>query len=225
MNEFCCAASKLEALSPTEAVALQRKLATQVERQDRLGPIRTLAGIDVGFEADGQITRAAVVVLDATTLLPLDQAVAKRPTGFPYIPGLLSFREVPAILQAMSQLRHWPDLLLVDGHGTAHPRRCGIASHLGLALDLPSVGVGKQRLVGRHNDVPNTKGAWVPLTHKDETIGAVLRSRADYKPIYVSIGHRINLETALHWVIHCLSRYRLPETTRHAHRLASLLKD
>lgn len=211
-------------LPPGDAIALQKTLAEKIERQDRLGPIHTLAGVDVGFEDQGNTTRAAVVVLDATTLLPVDQALAKVPTGFPYIPGLLSFREIPAILEALAQLRIKPDLLLVDGHGIAHPRRLGIASHLGLLTDIPSLGVGKQRLVGHHEPVPDSKGAWAPLTHKDETVGAVLCSRSGCKPIYVSIGHRICLETALHWVTHCLSRYRLPETTRQAHRLASEMK-
>lgn len=208
-------------LSPAEAIALQKELASRIERQDRLPPVRHLAGVDVGFEDGGATTRAAVAVLAADTLRPVDQAIARRPTEMPYIPGLLSFREVPAMLDALAALSVRPDLLLVDGQGIAHPRRIGVASHLGLLADLPSIGVGKSRLTGRHGPVPEAKGEWTLLVDRGETIGAVLRSRVNTAPLYVSIGHRVCLETALAWVRHALTRYRLPETTRQAHRLAS----
>jgi deoxyribonuclease V len=208
-------------LTPAEAVALQKTLATRIELTDRLGEIRHIAGVDVGFEGGGTVTRAAVAVLDAGSLQLVDYAIARRPTEFPYIPGLLSFREIPAILDALAGLETRPDLLLVDGQGVAHPRRIGIASHLGLLADLPSIGVGKSRLTGRHGPVPEGRGEWTPLEDKGETIGAVLRSRAGVAPLYISPGHRICLETALSWVMRTLTRYRLPETTRWAHRLAS----
>lgn len=208
-------------MTPSEAIALQKSLATRIELTDRLGDIRHIAGVDVGFEAEGTVTRAAVAVLDADGLQLVDHAIARRPTEFPYIPGLLSFREIPAILDALGSLRIRPDLLLVDGQGIAHPRRIGIASHLGLLVDLPSIGVGKSRLTGKHGPVPDGRGEWTPLVDKGETIGAVLRSRVGVAPLYISPGHRICLETALHWVMHALTRYRLPETTRWAHRLAS----
>lgn len=208
-------------LTPAAAIALQKTLAERIERQDRLGPIRRIAGVDVGFEAEGRITRAAIVVLDAETLAPAGQAIARLPTAFPYIPGLLSFREIPAVLEAWKKLPIQPDLLLVDGQGIAHPRRLGIASHLGLLLDRPSIGVAKSRLIGQHTELPVDKGAWVPLRERDEIIGAVLRSRTGVAPLYISTGHRISLETALAWVMHAITRYRLPETTRAAHRLAS----
>lgn len=208
-------------LTPAEAIALQKTLASRIELTDRFGDVRHIAGVDVGFEADGTITRAAVAVLDADTLQLVDHAIARRPTEFPYIPGLLSFREIPAILDALAALKIRPDLLLVDGQGIAHPRRIGIASHLGLVADYPSIGVGKSRLTGRHGPVPEGRGEWTPLVDKGETIGAVLRSRVGIAPLYISPGHRTCLETALHWVMRTLTRYRLPETTRWAHRLAS----
>lgn len=207
--------------TPTEAVALQKELATRIELADRIGEVRHLAGVDVGFESDGTVTRAAVAVLDAESLQMVDHAIARRPTEFPYIPGLLSFREIPAILEALGALKIRPDLLLVDGQGIAHPRRIGIASHLGLVADFPTIGVGKSRLTGKHGPVPEGRGEWTPLVDKGETIGAVLRSRVGVAPLYISPGHRICLETALSWVMRTLTRYRLPETTRWAHRLAS----
>lgn len=208
-------------LTPKEAVALQRRLAPRVIREDRLGPVRRIAGVDVGFENDGRITRAAVAVLDFPELALLEHSVARMPTRFPYVPGLLSFREVPAVLEAVGKLPSLPDLLLCDGQGIAHPRRFGIACHLGVLLDVPSIGVGKTRLVGEHDELPQEQGSWVPLEDHGETVGAVLRTRDGVNPLYISVGHRVSLETAIRWVMACVTRYRLPETTRQAHRLAS----
>ncbi|APZ44440.1 endonuclease V [Acidihalobacter ferrooxydans] len=209
-------------VAPAEARAIQERLRVRVETVDRFdGPIRTLAGVDVGFEDGGTVTRAAVVVLDSTTLQPLERVLARRATQFPYVPGLLSFREIPAVLDALAQLRMTPDLLLCDGQGIAHPRRLGIAAHLGVLLDRPSVGVAKSRLIGTHADVPDRRGAWVPLHDGEERIGAVLRTRLGVKPIYVSSGHRVALETAVEQVMRAVTRYRLPETTRQADSLAS----
>ncbi|MDX1497732.1 MAG: deoxyribonuclease V [Salinisphaeraceae bacterium] len=208
-------------LTPKQAVQLQKELAQRVVLEDALYTPRYVAGVDVGFEDGGATTRAAVVVLQLETLEPVDQVIARRPTDFPYVPGLLSFREIPTVLKAMEKLTVWPELLLCDGHGIAHPRRLGIASHLGLIADLPSLGVGKSRLCGSHESVPDRKGAWVPLQDKGMTIGAVLRSRVGVKPIYISAGHKISLDTAIHTVLRCLTKYRLPETTRLADKLAS----
>lgn len=208
-------------LAPPEAVALQERIRHRVETRDRLGEVRHVAGVDVGFERDGAVTRAAVAVLDFPGLEPADFAVARRPTRFPYVPGLLSFREIPAALEALAGLRVRPDLVLCDGQGIAHPRRVGLASHLGLAADLPSIGVAKTRLIGSHGEVPERKGGWAPLLDDGEVIGAVLRTRLGVKPLYVSPGHRVCLETAIAFVMACVTRYRLPETTRYAHRLAS----
>ncbi|MDN3519910.1 deoxyribonuclease V [Halomonas ramblicola] len=215
-------------LAPVEAIALQRCLAGQVERADRLAPVRHIAGVDIGFEQDGEITRAAVVVLawppgGAGEFEVVEQAVHREPTRMPYVPGLLSFREVPAALGAFATLATRPELVMVDGQGIAHPRRIGVASHLGLWLDLPTIGVAKSRLCGRHEEPGPERGDWAPLTDgpEDETIGAVLRSRSGVKPVYVSPGHRLSLPTALAWVIRCLGRTKLPEPTRLADRLAS----
>ena len=208
-------------LTPKDAVALQRELSAAVVREDRLPPVRHVAGIDVGFEDEGRTTRAAVAVLNYPELRLVDQALARLPTRFPYVPGLLSFREAPAVLAALQRIAIAPDLILYDGQGIAHPRRCGIASHVGLLADVPSVGVAKTRLIGEYDNVLDVRGAWSPLTDKGEVIGAVLRTRLGVKPLFVSIGHRVCLATAIHWVMACSGRYRLPETTRWAHRLAS----
>jgi len=208
-------------LSPAEAIALQQTLRGQLILTDRLDSVRRVAGVDVGFDAGGTVTRAAVAVLRFPELSLLEKAIARQPTRFPYVPGLLSFRELPAVLEALAQLAQAPDLLLCDGQGIAHPRRLGIAAHLGLLTDIPSIGVAKTRLWGRHDAVPAARGAWTPLWDGEEMIGAVLRSRVNVKPLYVSPGHRIGLLTAIDYVMRCCTRYRLPETTRHAHRLAS----
>ncbi len=200
---------------------MQRELRAHLILTDQLGPVRRVAGVDVGFEAGGTVTRAAVAVLRYPELDVLETATARCPTTFPYVPGLLSFRELPAVLAALEQLREPPDLLLCDGQGIAHPRRFGIASHLGLLVDIPAIGVAKTRLCGTHAEPPHQRGAWTPLRADEEIIGAVLRTRIGVKPLYISPGHRIGLETALAYVMRCCTRYRLPETTRHAHRLAS----
>lgn len=208
-------------LTPEAAIALQQVLRQEVITQDQLGQVRWVAGVDVGFEDSGNTTRAAVAVLNFPDLQLQERAIARRPTQFPYIPGLLSFREVPAVLDALEKLTLTPDILLCDGQGTAHPRRLGIACHVGLLTQLPTIGVAKSLLVGRHGEVPNEKGAWQPLQHKGETIGAVLRTRVGTKPLYISPGHRISLETSIQYVLDCTPKYRLPETTRFAHKLAS----
>jgi len=208
-------------LSPREAIALQSRLRARIVTRDRLGRVRPVAGTDVGFEDGGAVTRAAVVVLTFPALELADWAVIRQPTRFPYVPGLLSFREIPALLTALARLRVRPDLVLCDGHGFAHPRRCGLASHLGLVTGWPTVGVAKSRLIGTYRDPPQRRGAWTPLRDRDEIIGAVLRSRARVKPIFISVGHRVSLETAVSCTMACVTRYRLPETTRWAHHLAS----
>ncbi len=208
-------------LAPREAIALQSRLRTRVVTSDRLGTVRHVAGTDVGFENGGRVTRAAVAILTFPALELADWAVIREPTRFPYVPGLLSFREIPALLVALSRLTVRPDLVICDGQGLAHPRRCGLASHLGLVAGWPTIGVAKSRLVGTCREPPQRRGAWTPLRDGGEIIGAVLRSRAHVKPIFVSIGHRVSLETAVAYTMACVTRYRLPESTRWAHRLAS----
>lgn len=208
-------------LAPPAARALQEELRERVVRVDDLADVHAVAGVDVGFEDGGDTTRAAISVLTYPQLEPVEDAVARRPTAFPYIPGLLSFRELPAVLDALNALRVLPDVLLCDGQGLAHPRRMGIACHLGVVTGLPTVGVAKSRLIGAHEPVPDVKGAWMPLTHRGDVVGAALRSRRGVKPIFVSIGHRVSLERAVELVVGCLGRYKLPETTRRADRIAS----
>ncbi len=212
------------ALSPAAAIQLQKELAQKVISQDLLGKVRYVAGVDVGFPKNKNIARAATVVLSYPGLEPLDSAVIEESVRFPYIPGLLSFRELPALLKALEKLRILPDLILCDGQGIAHPRRLGIAAHLGVITDIPCIGVAKSRLTGIHEAVPEEKGQWAELKDAEETIGAVLRTRKGVKPLFVSIGHKISLITAVEYVLGCVTRYRLPETTRQAHRLASGIK-
>jgi deoxyribonuclease V len=204
-----------------EARDIQQRLRNRVITKDSLGPVNYVAGIDVGFEQQNSITRAAVVVLSFPALELQDHALARRPVSFPYIPGLLSFREVPAVLDAYDKLSILPDLVLCDGQGIAHPRRFGIACHLGVWLNVPAVGVAKSRLTGTHGEVPNRRGGYTGLYDRGECIGAVLRTRVNVRPLYISIGHRICLQTAIDYVMRCTTRFRLPETTRFAHRLAS----
>ncbi len=205
----------------TEARAIQEQLRSRVITENRLGAVNTVAGVDVGFEEKGKITRAAVAALHFPQLDLVEQAIARQPTCFPYIPGYLSFREIPALLAALAKITTTPDLILCDGQGLAHPRRFGIACHLGVLTGLATIGVAKSRLIGTHDEPGARKGSWTPLMDKGEVIGAVLRTRDKVSPLYVSVGHRIDLQTAIEYVLRCTTRYRLPETTRWAHRLAS----
>ncbi len=204
-----------------EARAIQEQLRSRVITENRLGAVNTVAGVDVGFEEKGKITRAAVAALHFPQLDLVEQAIARQPTCFPYIPGYLSFREIPALLAALAKITTTPDLILCDGQGLAHPRRFGIACHLGVLTGLATIGVAKSRLIGTHDEPGVKKGSWTPLMDKGEVIGAVLRTRDKVSPLYVSVGHRIDLQTAIEYVLRCTTRYRLPETTRWAHRLAS----
>lgn len=208
-------------VTPAQAIAIQQSLRARVRLTDALGQVRLVAGVDVGFEQRNTVTRAAVAVLSFPDLEPQEEVLARRPTTFPYIPGLLSFREGPAVLEALERLRLEPDLLLCDGQGIAHPRRFGIACHLGVLTGLPAIGVAKSRLVCTHAEPAPEKGSRTPLYDGDEVIGAVLRTRTGVKPLYISPGHRITLDTAVDYVLRCTPRYRLPETTRRADRLAS----
>ncbi|NKC16023.1 MAG: deoxyribonuclease V [Gammaproteobacteria bacterium] len=208
-------------LTTAEARELQERLRPLASRTDDLGEIKTVAGVDCGVLRATRQVRAAVVVLDAQSLLEVDRAVTVQPVSFPYVPGFLSFREIPAILTAMEQLPELPDMVVCDGQGYAHPRRFGLACHLGVLLDRPSIGVAKSRFIGTHGDVLQQRGSRVPLMDKEEEIGAVLRTRDGVQPLYISCGHRIGLDTAIAWVLHLAPRYRLPETTRRADAVAS----
>lgn len=205
--------------TPTEAAALQAQWSARVVRRSTFGTPRTVAGVDIGIL--GERARAAIVVFAWPDLIELDRSVAEQPVRFPYVPGLLGFREVPCLLEAYERLHVQPDVSLVDGHGLAHPRRFGVATHLGVELDVPTIGVGKSLLVGQHRPVGPRRGSRTRLVHQGEVIGAVLRTREGVQPVFVSIGHRVDLETSVRLVLRCSRRFRLPEPIRAAHRAAS----
>lgn len=200
---------------------LQQKLAGQVLLQDDFPALRLVAGVDVGFEEGGRITRAAAVLLDAETLESLAERLVRVPTTMPYVPGLLSFRELPAILCALAELPRIPDLIFCDGQGIAHPRKLGIAAHLGVVSNLPTVGVAKKILVGAHAELGPRRGDQVDLVHGGKVVGTVLRTKDRVRPLIVSPGHRVSLASAPQLVMAFITRYRLPEPTRLADRLAS----
>jgi deoxyribonuclease V len=204
-----------------EAMALQAALAERVIARTTFDPdtIETVAGIDVGFR--GGEAEAAIVVLRFSDLEPVDCVRVSAPVRFPYVPGLLAFREGPGVLAAVDRLTIWPDVFIFDAQGLAHERRLGLAAHMGVILDWPSIGCAKSRLIGDHSEPGARAGDWVPLYNTGEQIGAVVRTRAGVRPLYVSIGHRVDLATAVDLVLRCTRGYRLPETTRYAHRVAS----
>jgi len=206
-------------LSAEEAIALQRELRGRLDDAPpvALDAIRTVAGVDASYR---DLARAAVVVFSFPALEVVESAVGEAETTFPYVPGLLSFREAPAVLAAMEKLRVRPDLLMFDGQGIAHPRRFGIAAHLGLYLETPSIGCAKSRLTGSYEEPGPDSGDSSPLTHRGEVIGTVLRTKPRANPLFISVGYRIELATAVEVVRRCLRGYRLPEPTRAAHHLA-----
>lgn len=208
-------------LAPPEAQRLQRRLRRYV-REAPLDwkALRTVAGVDVGFPKP-DTARAAVAVLSFPDLAPVDWAVAEIPTPMEYVPGLLSFRELPAVLKALEQLRVRPEVFLVDGQGIAHPRGLGIAAHLGVLLDWPTVGVAKSLLVGHPQGLlGETRGSTIPLVYRGRVVGMGVRTRDKVKPVWVSIGHRVDLPGAVALVLRTATRYRLPEPIRAAHRLS-----
>jgi deoxyribonuclease V len=212
-------------VSPAEARAIQTRLQSQI-REEPLDPegIATVAGTDLSFDRGSDVAFAGIVLLAMPGLETVERRGLRTQTHFPYVPGLLSFRETPPLLEAWEQLERRPDVLLVDGQGRAHPRRFGIACHLGLLLDLPTIGCAKSILVGSHEPVGDAPGDWAPLTHSGETVGAALRTRSGVAPIYVSIGHRVDLPSALALVRRCLGPTRIPEPTRQAHLFVNALR-
>ena len=206
-----------------EAIALQRRLAPLVVRRGGPRRVRLVAGCDLAFLGQGgrsALARAAVVLLSYPDLGIVEQQIVESPVDFPYVPGLLSFREIPALSLAFERLRGTPDLLIVDGQGLAHPRRLGIACHLGLLLDVPTIGCAKSRLVGEHAEPPSAAGASADLHDGGEVIGLVLRTRDGVAPVFVSVGHRIGLRPAAQWVLRLCRGHRLPEPSRLADQLS-----
>jgi len=208
------------AITPKEAVTLQRQLRQQVVLEDQFDEIELVAGVDVGFDKASNTGRAVVAVLRYDDLSLVESGQAEQELTFPYVPGLLSFRELPVILKALEELSVMPDIFLCDGQGTAHPRRFGIACHLGCIIGIPALGVGKSRLCGSYDEPGEEKGSVAELKDGDEVIGAVVRTRKGIKPVYVSPGHKISLETSIKVVLKCVTKYKLPETTRRAHALS-----
>ncbi|MBE9160897.1 MULTISPECIES: deoxyribonuclease V [Microcoleaceae] len=204
-----------------EAIAIQEHLRPLVITENQLETVRYVAGVDVGYNSADSLSLAAVTVLSFPDLQLQQQSVVRSPTAFPYIPGFLSFREVPAVLDALENISLKPDLILCDGQGLAHPRRFGLACHLGVLTGIATIGVAKTRFIGEHSEVGLERGSWQPLLEDGSILGAALRTQTGVKPIYVSIGHRINLISAIEYVLCCTPRYRLPETTRSADRLTA----
>lgn len=208
------------AATPETAIALQQELRKWVVMEDDFGTVQTVAGVDVGFEDDDRIACAAIAVLQFPDLKVQESVVIRRSITFPYVPGLLAFREVPVVMEALATLQTRPDLLLCDGNGYIHPRRCGFACHLGIVSDIPSIGVAKTPYLGEHEPLADSRGAWQLIYDAGEVIGAIVRTQSNIKPIYVSIGHRISLNRAIEFVLNCTPKYRLPETTRQADQLS-----
>ena len=210
-------------LSQEEARALQNELTKRVIREDQLEePVQLVAGVDMAINENNGMARAAVVLLSYPEMEVVERHIYEEPIRMPYIPGLLSFREAPCVLGAFQQLRQHPQLVMVDGAGIAHPRRIGIASHLGLWLDLPTIGCAKSILTGRYDTTKlgEEAGSWEPLVSNKETIGAAVRTRTRVNPMIISLGHRISLATSIDYVLKCARGYRLPEPTRQADKLS-----
>ncbi|NLJ41979.1 MAG: deoxyribonuclease V [Clostridiales bacterium] len=207
-------------LDKKEVIALQKTLAGGVIREDSFERLKYIVGVDVAYRNRDDIVSAAAVVLDVDTLDIIETKTINDIAKFPYIPGLFSLRELPPIINALEQLTITPDLLVCDGNGIAHPRRFGIACHLGILFDIPAIGCAKTRLTGEHSQVGPIRGDFVPLIDRDEVIGSVLRTQNEIDPVYVSPGHRVSLETTRKLILKLSPRYRLPETTRLSDRYA-----
>jgi deoxyribonuclease V len=211
-------------LSVADAIALQNELATRVELSDRYRPIRRVGGLDVSYNFGDDRFFAAAVVLSFPELQVLETVTAVARTPFPYVPGLLSFREIPALAEALAKLRAPVDLLACDGQGVAHPRRFGLAAHLGVLFDVPAVGIAKSRLIGEAHPPARERGTWTWLTDKGERIGQLVRTRAGVAPMFVSPGHRLSFHTARALALALCPKWRLPETTRLAHHTVNELR-
>ena len=211
-------------VSPREAVAIQRLLAGEVLRTGTLRGVRCVAGADISWDRDTNTGHAGVIVFDYPGLEEIERASVSGEAPFPYVPGLLSFREAPLLLKVFERLATEPDVIFIDGHGLAHPRRFGVASHLGLLLDKPTIGCGKSRLTGEYREPALKRGSPCALRDKGETIGSVLRTRDGVKPVFVSIGHRVSLTEAVRFTLSCSDGYRIPRPTRRADQFVGELR-
>lgn len=211
-------------ITPAEAVALQQQLRSQIRIEPLTKPVETIAGCDISFNKFEETVYAGIVVLNLETMETVEESGVVSTATFPYVPGLLSFREIPSLLEAWAKLKTEPDVVMFDGHGTAHPRRIGIASHGGLFLNRPAFGCGKSVLVGKYDEPAPERGSWSPMIHYRDVVGAALRTKNNVNPVYVSPGHLIDLETAINLTLRCDGGYRIPEPTRRAHNLVNALR-
>ena len=212
---------QLESSDFEQAKNMQTTLADKITLIDRYSSISRIAGLDVGFEDKNTVAVGGIVILNFPGLQVIEKRIARRKVIFPYVPGYLSFREIPVLLECFAQIQQQLFLMSCDGQGISHPRRFGLACHLGLLLDLPAIGAGKTKLIGHYLEPAISKGACTPLIDKDEIIGMVLRSRRGTRPLFVSPGHKISIKSAVKWTLNCCTRYRIPQTTRQAHKLVS----
>jgi len=211
-------------LTPSEAVELQKELASQVRLEPLERPAQTVAGCDISFDRFSDVVYAGIVVLRLPDMQVVEQRGLRTETTFPYVPGLLSFRETPALLKVWEQLETEPDVVMLDGQGLAHPRKMGIGCHFGLLVDRPTFGCAKSILVGHHEDPARERGDWCPLIYKKETLGAAVRTKDGTNPLIVSPGHRMDLDGAIQTTLACHGGYRIPEPTRRAHLLVNELR-
>ena len=211
-------------LCPQQAIHLQQQLREQVHIAPLTTQVKTIAGADISFNKYSPLVYAAIVVLELPNLTIVEEAGAVSETTFPYVPGLLSFREIPALLEAWKKLTTEPDAVMLDGQGIAHPRRMGIAAHFGLCVDRPTLGCAKSVLVGKYQEPLAERGAWAPMVHRDEVVGAALRTKTNVGTVFVSPGHRLDLTAAIEITLRCNGGYRIPEPTRRAHNLANVLR-
>ena len=211
-------------LDYSQARQLQLDFAGRIQLTSIKKMPKTIAGLDCAFSKDMKRICAAILVFTYPDLELIEMQNAVEKVTFPYIPGLLSFREAPVCIKAAEKLKNTPDLFLIDGQGIAHPRKMGLAAHLGLFFDKPTIGCAKSRLIGKYKEPGKEKGNYCPLTHNDETIGAVLRTRTNVKPLFISPGHKCSLDDAIEFTLACAIKYRLPEPTRQAHHTVTELK-
>ncbi len=213
-----------DTLSPTEAIALQKEMRSKIDISPLPAEIRTIGGADISFNRFSDVFYAGIIILSYPSLNLIDRTTVVAKARFPYIPGLLGFRELPALLEAWNELKRKPDVLVVDGHGIAHPRRLGIAAHFGIVANTPTIGCAKSLLTGKFHEPAAERFAQSPLMDKNEQIGVVLRTKAKCKPVFISPGNKISMEQSLEIIKHCTGKYRLPEPTRNAHLLVNEIR-